>query len=317
MKGGNSSHNGSDLDKGNILKTIFDTLMEEGRKAFEAYRANLEELFLSRCKVMRQGTVLKDTTSIVFTKLEVPEVRPNPLLSLNDAQNMINSALERQSKSTDGLLRRLIEERDGKKLDTTSANPSSSTCAISFTQPNPHTSGPSTGGISMSNPSTQLMNHFHSRTTIEGSAPNLGMPQQATASMYGKGYTHTARSFTIPNPSSTPHTSGFNGRAYPNPSGNFQAPYTTIAYNDPIPLPGSLLGFLLNHAYQTPPRCNVCGQPKAGDFDYETPPQFPFRPHPVDITPARATAEPGAEPNNLTNQLTTILHVSFGIEPKG
>jgi hypothetical protein len=49
MKGGNSGNNGSDLDKVNILKPTFDTLMEEGRKAFEAYSANLEELFLSRC----------------------------------------------------------------------------------------------------------------------------------------------------------------------------------------------------------------------------------------------------------------------------
>jgi hypothetical protein len=66
MKGGNSGHNGSDLDKGNILKPTFNTLTEEGRKAFEAYHANLEELFLSCCEVMRQGTVLKDTTPIVF-----------------------------------------------------------------------------------------------------------------------------------------------------------------------------------------------------------------------------------------------------------
>jgi hypothetical protein len=35
------------------------------------------------------------------------------------------------------------------------------------------------------------------------------------------------------------------------------------------------------------------------------------------MMPARAMAEPGAEPNNLTNQLATILHESFGIEPKG
>jgi hypothetical protein len=44
MKGGNSSHNRSDLNNGNILKPTFDTLMEEGHKAFEAYLANLEEL---------------------------------------------------------------------------------------------------------------------------------------------------------------------------------------------------------------------------------------------------------------------------------
>jgi hypothetical protein len=98
----------------------------------------------------------------------MPEVRPNPSPSLNDVQNMINSALERQAKSTDELLRRLIEEQDGKKLDTTSTNPSSSTCAVNFTQANLHTSGPSTGGTSISNPYVQLMNHFHSLTTIEG-----------------------------------------------------------------------------------------------------------------------------------------------------
>jgi hypothetical protein len=249
MKGGNSDYNGSNLDKGNILKATFDTLIEEGHKAFEAYRTNLEELFLSHCEVMWQGIVLKGTTPIIFIKPKViPEVRPNPLPSLNDVQNMINSALERQEKSTDELLRRLIEEQDEKKLDATSANPSS-TCIVSFTQTNPHISGPSAGGTSMPNSSAQPMNHFHSRTTIEGSAPKLGMPQQAMTSMYGQGYTHTVPSFTMPNPSSTPYTSGFNGRAYPNPSGNFQAPHTTIAYTDSIPLPDSSLGFLPNHAY--------------------------------------------------------------------
>jgi hypothetical protein len=240
MKGGNSCHNGSDLDKGNILKPTIDTLTEEGRKAFKAYRANLKELFLSYCEVMREGTILKDTTPIVFTKPEViPKVRPNPSPSLNDVQNMINSALERQAKSTIELLLRLIEEWDGKKPDATNANPSSSTCTVGFTQTKPHASGLSAGGTSMPNPSAQPMNHFHSRTTIEVSAPNLGMPQQAMASMYGQGYTHTMPSFTMPNPSLNPCNSGFNGRAYPNPGSNFEAPYTNIAYTDHIPLPGS------------------------------------------------------------------------------
>jgi hypothetical protein len=35
------------------------------------------------------------------------------------------------------------------------------------------------------------------------------------------------------------------------------------------------------------------------------------------MTSARATAGPGVDPNNLTNQLTIILSESFGIEPKG
>jgi hypothetical protein len=45
--------------------------------------------------------------------------------------------------------------------------------------------------------------------------------------------------------------------------------------------------------------------------------KFPFRTQPIDMMPPRATAEPGTDPNNLTNQLATILRVSFGIEPKG
>jgi hypothetical protein len=35
------------------------------------------------------------------------------------------------------------------------------------------------------------------------------------------------------------------------------------------------------------------------------------------MTPGQATTEPGMDPNNLTNQLTTILCESFSIEPKG
>jgi hypothetical protein len=96
MKGGNSGHNKFDFDKSNILKSTFDTLIEEGRKAVETYHANHEELFLSRCEVTWQGTVFKYTTLIVFTKSEViPEVWPNLSHSLNDVQNMINYALER------------------------------------------------------------------------------------------------------------------------------------------------------------------------------------------------------------------------------
>jgi hypothetical protein len=113
MKGGDTGHNGSDLDKSNILKPTLDTLSEEGPKTFEAYHTNLEELFLSHCEVTRQGAILKDTTPIVFTK---PEVWPNPSTSLDDVQNMINSVLERQAKSTDELMHRLIEEWDGKNL---------------------------------------------------------------------------------------------------------------------------------------------------------------------------------------------------------
>jgi hypothetical protein len=51
IKGENSGNNRSDLDKGNTLKPTFNTLMEEGHKAFEAYITDLRELFLSRCEV--------------------------------------------------------------------------------------------------------------------------------------------------------------------------------------------------------------------------------------------------------------------------
>jgi ssRNA-specific RNase YbeY (16S rRNA maturation enzyme) len=66
---------------------------------------------------------------------------------------MINSVLERQAKSTNELHRMLVEEQDGKKLDTTSVNPSSSTCVVSFTQTNPHIIGASAGDTFMPNPS--------------------------------------------------------------------------------------------------------------------------------------------------------------------
>jgi hypothetical protein len=49
----------------------------------------------------------------MFNRPEViPEIQPNPLLSHYDVQVMINSALERQAKSIDELLCRLIEEWD-------------------------------------------------------------------------------------------------------------------------------------------------------------------------------------------------------------
>jgi hypothetical protein len=65
------------------------------------------------------------------------------------------------------------------------------------------------------------------------------------------------------------------------------------------------------------PRLNAYDQPEANGFGYQTPPQLPFRPQPIDMTPAQATIEPNADPNNLINQLAMILRESFGIKPKG
>jgi hypothetical protein len=64
-------------------------------------------------------------------------------------------------------------------------------------------------------------------------------------------------------------------------------------------------------------RFNAYDQSEDDDFGYETPLQFPFRPQPIDMTSTRVMAEPCVDPNNLTNQLSTILRESFGIEPKG
>jgi hypothetical protein len=111
MKGGNSSTNASDLDKNNIVEPTFDTLMEEVRKVLEACRTDLEELFYSRYEVTWQGAILKDAAPIIILKAEVtPEVRPNPSLSVDDVQSMINSMLERQAKNNNELMHRLIEE---------------------------------------------------------------------------------------------------------------------------------------------------------------------------------------------------------------
>jgi hypothetical protein len=143
------------------------------------------------------------------------------------------------------------------------------------------------------------------------------MPQQTTTSIFGQGYTHTAPSFSMLNLGSAPYNFGYNGQTYPNPDGNYQVPYTTIAYIDPIPLPGNSLGFLPNHAYQNVSCFNAYGQSEAAGFGYETPSQFPSKPQPINMTPARATVEPSTDPNNLTNQLATILRESFSIEPKG
>jgi hypothetical protein len=47
-----------------------------------------------------------------------------------------------------------------------------------------------------------------------------------------------------------------------------------------------LLGFLPNHTYQNVTQFNAYDQPEASGFGYKTPPQFPFGPQPMDMTPA-------------------------------
>jgi hypothetical protein len=68
--------------------------------------------------------------------------------------------LEKQAKSSDELMRRLIEKRDGKKLADSNVHPSSSSCAVNFAQINPQSSGTSAGGMTQPNLSAQPMNQF-------------------------------------------------------------------------------------------------------------------------------------------------------------
>jgi hypothetical protein len=72
-----------------------------------------------------------------------------------------------------------------KKLTDSKVNPHSSSCVVNFSQTNPQISGTSAGGTTMPNLSVQLMNHFQSRTTIDGLVPTFEMPQQTTTSMFG------------------------------------------------------------------------------------------------------------------------------------
>jgi hypothetical protein len=90
-----------------------------------------------------------------------------------------------------------------------------------------------------------------------------------------------------------------------------------VAYTDPIPLLDSSAGFWPNFTNNNKMWYNTYDPLDHGSFGYETPPQFPFRPQPIEMMPAQATGEPCADSNNLMTQLATILRESFGIEPKG
>jgi hypothetical protein len=163
MKKGVSSTNGSDLNKDNIIKPTLDHLLEEDHKTFEVYHKEVDDIFLSHYKVTRQWLIQRDAASINIRKSEVTlEVQFNPSLSLDDVQVMINSVLERQAKSSNELMRRLIEERDEKKLVDSNVHASSSSCIVNFAQANPQPSGTLTDNISQPNSSTQSMNHFYS-----------------------------------------------------------------------------------------------------------------------------------------------------------
>jgi hypothetical protein len=71
MKKGDPSTNGSNLNKNNIIKPTLDHLSEEDRKALKAYHKKVNENFLLHYKVIRQGLVQRDASSIGIRKSEV------------------------------------------------------------------------------------------------------------------------------------------------------------------------------------------------------------------------------------------------------
>jgi hypothetical protein len=69
MKKGGSGVNGSDLNKDNINKPTFDTLMEEDHKVLKAYCVGVDELLYSRYMVTWHGLILKDAAPIIIHRL--------------------------------------------------------------------------------------------------------------------------------------------------------------------------------------------------------------------------------------------------------
>jgi hypothetical protein len=99
--------------------------------------------------VTRHGLVKRDKSSITIYMTKVtPRVKSNPLLSLDDVQVIINSALERQAKSSNEMMCRLIEKRDVKQLVESNVHTSSSSCGVNFAQTNQQSSDTSAGGTS-------------------------------------------------------------------------------------------------------------------------------------------------------------------------
>jgi hypothetical protein len=75
MKKRGRSTNRSDLNKDNIIKPTLDHLSEEHCKALVAHHKDVDEIFLLRYEVTRQGLVQKDATLINLRKSKVtPEV---------------------------------------------------------------------------------------------------------------------------------------------------------------------------------------------------------------------------------------------------
>ena len=119
----------------------------EDRAALEAHIKKVQDDYLSRYEVTRQGIVQKESESfVVYTSKVTPEVTSSTP-SLESVQSMIDAALDRQARVSSELMPRLLEERDSKRAADNHVNTSSSTGGFRITHTDNHLSGTSAGGI--------------------------------------------------------------------------------------------------------------------------------------------------------------------------
>jgi hypothetical protein len=92
----------------------------------------VDKVFLSCYEITRHGLIESDATPITIYK---SEVKNNLSISLDDIQIMINYVLEKQGKSSNEMIHRLIEER-WKKIIDPNVNASSSSGSVNFVETN-------------------------------------------------------------------------------------------------------------------------------------------------------------------------------------
>ena len=112
---------------------------------------------------------------VVYTSQVNPQVT-SPAPSIESIQALIDATLGWLAKASDQLMRRLLEERDGKQDVDAHVSVSSSSGGSYVAPTNNPPSVTSAGSVPPLNTQTQPTGHYHSRTTIGGSAPMYGMP---------------------------------------------------------------------------------------------------------------------------------------------
>jgi len=163
--------------------------------------------------------VQKESEPFVVYRSQVPPQVTAPTHSLESIQSMIDTALDRQARASNELMRRLIEERDGKKVADNHANVSSPSGDFHVPQTENPPSVTSVGSAPQAHPQTQPTSHYHSQTTISGSAPVYGMPPEFMA-----GVPTSASLYSIPeHPTAAAYAPGSTSNAPNQPSASAPA----------------------------------------------------------------------------------------------